>query len=193
MLILESEQVKYCRVVRRLAGKLEKVPGVNYRGLLFAKIAGFEVDQLESAIKKCREFLDLDDPIASIIVKEKDAITVWTEEGKVTLADNQTIGNPETVDLKPIIEEIRSPGGIEIKGRMYKIKLYQRCFVGKDLIDWLVNRYDLSRSEALTIGKRLVDEKIVHHVTDEHPFKDDSYLYRFYEDEGKSIWTDKIF
>ncbi len=40
-----------------------------------------------------------------------------------------------------------------------------------------------TREEALNIGQLLVERGIIHDVTDEHPFRDDFFFYRFYSDE----------
>ena len=50
-------------------------------------------------------------------------------------------------------------------------------------MDWLVTNYDYSREEATELGQILVEKKIIHHVTDEHPFRDEYFFYRFYVDE----------
>ncbi|MCG8366531.1 MAG: hypothetical protein MJA27_24755 [Pseudanabaenales cyanobacterium] len=41
-----------------------------------------------------------------------------------------------------------------------------------------------THDEALRIGQLLVECGIIHHVTDEHSFKDEYLFYRFYEDEA---------
>jgi hypothetical protein len=50
----------------------------------------------------------------------------------------------------------------------------------------------ISRTEAVKIGQQLIERKIIHDVLEESSFKDEPILYRFYDDEGKSIWTDKV-
>jgi hypothetical protein len=88
--------------------------------------------------------------------------------------------------------EMRDKDGVEIKTRRYKLKLYQRCFLGNEAVDWIVKKYNVSRADAVLLGQKLIDKKIAHHVLDSNQFEDTDLLYRFYEDEGKSIWTDKI-
>ena len=41
----------------------------------------------------------------------------------------------------------------------------------------------LSVEQAVRLGQRLIDEKFIHHVTDDHPFINDFFFYRFYWDE----------
>ena len=87
---------------------------------------------------------------------------------------------------------MREKDGLKIKTRRHKLKLYHRCFLGNEAIDWLVENLNLTRSKAIKIGQKLIDKKIIHHVTDEHNFKDEPLFYRFYKDEDKSIWTDDL-
>ncbi|NEQ87860.1 MAG: hypothetical protein F6K26_50170, partial [Moorea sp. SIO2I5] len=39
------------------------------------------------------------------------------------------------------------------------------------------------REDAVTIGQILINRGIIHHVADDHPFRDDYLFYRFYLDE----------
>lgn len=48
---------------------------------------------------------------------------------------------------------------------------------------WLTRECGLTHNEAMTLGQRLIDLFVFHHVVDEHPFKDGDFYYRFYEDE----------
>ena len=47
----------------------------------------------------------------------------------------------------------------------------------------LVQNYTLN--QAMSCGQRLLDVSLAHHVLDEHPFKNDKLLYRFYRDEQR--------
>jgi hypothetical protein len=71
-----------------------------------------------------------------------------------------------------------------IKDRKYHLKSYKRCFVGKELIDWLVaNNEATDRQEGLKIGRELLEAGVIHHVCDDHHFKDEHLFYRFRNDE----------
>lgn len=51
--------------------------------------------------------------------------------------------------------------------------------VGSEVVDWLEARpYCSGRAHAVTLGQRLVDAGFIHHVTHEHPFKDEDLFYR---------------
>ena len=51
---------------------------------------------------------------------------------------------------------------------------------GKDFVEWLVSHgYAVTRTEALEIGKLLLEHDILHHFKDEYHFEDQDYFYRF--------------
>jgi Domain found in Dishevelled, Egl-10, and Pleckstrin (DEP) len=201
MLILNVEDVKYCHVIYPVAEDQKILPGVIYRDKLFAKAKVFEKTDLDNAIKYYRErYLDNEErrQIQSLILQEENEISLWRHDEKLKLARAKNAQeNPADVQQKPnelqsFVAKMRAKGGLDIKARPYKLKLYHRCFVGSEAVSWMVENLKFSRQEAVAFGQKLIDKKILHHVCDEHQFKDEQIFYRFYEDEGKSIWTDKL-
>lgn len=96
--------------------------------------------------------------------------------------------NDELIDLyeqkiAQLVIDMRGIEGIEIKDRNYRLKNYAQCFIGSEIVKWMQNQYGISKSEAIKLGQILIDEKIIHHVTDDHQFKSDYLFYRFYMDE----------
>ena len=55
--------------------------------------------------------------------------------------------------------------------------------MGSEAVKWFMQQQLASREEAIKLGQVLVERSIIHHVTDEHTFKDDHLFYRFFEDE----------
>ncbi|RMD72758.1 MAG: hypothetical protein D6822_00775 [Cyanobacteria bacterium J149] len=202
MLILEAEQIEYCLLLVQFKQGKKKLPGVNYKGNLFVKVASFEQHEMEPAIKKCREFLDRDEAIPSIVVKEATGFSVFCEQPNTNYVGKME-PSPEVsssakpakskINLEKIVAQMRGENGVPIKGRMQGLKLYKRSFVGSEAVDWLTNTLNISRPQAIKIGQLLLSNNLIRHVTGEHQFEDRELLYRFTEDEGKSIWTDKIF
>ncbi|WP_371357521.1 hypothetical protein, partial [Hydrocoleum sp. CS-953] len=43
-----------------------------------------------------------------------------------------------------------------------------------------------TREEAILMGELMLQQGIIHHVFDEHNFKDEPLFYRFYSDEVES-------
>lgn len=87
------------------------------------------------------------------------------------------------VDLGALLQRMRSANGIAIRDRTYHAITFPSCFVGAEAVAWLMREPGLSHNEAMTLGQRLIDLFIIHHVSDEHPFRDGYFFYRFYEDE----------
>nr|MDJ0600358.1 pleckstrin/ G-protein interacting- domain protein [Crocosphaera sp.] len=72
---------------------------------------------------------------------------------------------------------------VEIKDRRHRLKQYPKCFIGSDLVDWMIKNLSISSEQAVKIGQQLIDKKIIHHVHDQHDFENQYLFYRFYVDE----------
>ncbi|MGF1499409.1 MAG: mechanosensitive ion channel domain-containing protein [Elainellaceae cyanobacterium] len=90
-------------------------------------------------------------------------------------------------DVQRLTEEMRGPQGLEIRDRRYGLRLFPRCFIGSEAVTWLVQTQNTTREEAIRIGQQLIERCVIHHVTDEHAFKDEYLFYRFYADESKTL------
>ncbi len=87
------------------------------------------------------------------------------------------------VDIEALVVAMREPGGVEIKDRSERLNLYPVCFIGSEAVDWLMQKQSCTREEAIQLGQLLIEQGIIHHVCDEHPFRDGYVFYRFYTDE----------
>ncbi|XP_071119063.1 DEP domain-containing mTOR-interacting protein-like [Haliotis cracherodii] len=71
-----------------------------------------------------------------------------------------------------------------IEERRFHFRTYKACFVGRDAVDWLIlNRHAHTRDEALMCMGLLQDQEVIHHVCDDHSFKDEHLFYRFRRDD----------
>ncbi len=86
-------------------------------------------------------------------------------------------------EIDALVTRMRSTEGIPIVDRRHLLTVYPRCFVGREVVDWMTRAEGLTRAEAVAVGQLLVDRGIVHHVLDEHGFKDGSFFYRFRADD----------
>ncbi|XP_062506238.1 uncharacterized protein LOC134182807 [Corticium candelabrum] len=73
-----------------------------------------------------------------------------------------------------------------VKDHRYHLRSYKSCFVGQELVDWLVKNKNMNRSEATEMGRELMKRNFCHHVADDHEFKDEYLFYRFVEDKRRS-------
>lgn len=87
------------------------------------------------------------------------------------------------VDLVQVESAMRAADGVPIEERAHLAKVYPRCFVGGEAVDWLMARYRLPLGAAETIGQRLLELGVFHHVVDEHGFVEGNFFYRFRADE----------
>ncbi|NEP62954.1 MAG: mechanosensitive ion channel [Symploca sp. SIO2G7] len=87
------------------------------------------------------------------------------------------------VDIEELVQAMREPGGVETKNRYYRRNLYPACFIGAEAVEWLMQRQNCTSEVAIALGELLISQKIIHHVTDQQPFRDDYLFYRFYADE----------
>ncbi len=86
------------------------------------------------------------------------------------------------LDLCDVVARLRD-GGVRIRDRKFHGVCYPACFVGADAVTWIRNAFELGEHEASTLGQRLMDLYMVHHVTNSQPFRNGHFFYRFYQDE----------
>lgn len=90
----------------------------------------------------------------------------------------------EKLSLDELVERMKdSTKGIEVKDRRKGFKTYKNVFLGKDAVDWLMgNSLDgkqISRRQAIMIGRELLEIGAFVHVTETYGFRDESVFYRF--------------
>lgn len=207
MLFLDYTQVQYCKI----RDQDKTISGLIYNDNLFIRDKAFPKEEMELAIKECREeYLDHEErsQIATLLVKEKDRVGIWMQNNEyksdiISISSNKqnAVGTSSysrstksknsvnRISIRQLAQGMRSEKGVEIKTRRHKLKLFQRCFLGTEAVDWIVTKAKLSREDAVTLGQKMIEKGIFHHVLDEHKFKDEDLFYRFNDDEGKSIWN----
>ena len=209
MLFLDHTQVKYCKI----QNQDKTISGIIYNDNLFIRDKVFPKEEMEAAIKECREeYLDHVErsQIPTLLVKDKKSVGIWMQnnqykskiisydEDSADTSDIQAAtpaknhSNSNRISLRQLTVQMRSENGVEIKTRRQKLKLYHRCFLGNEAVTWLSEKTKLSRPDAIKLGQKMIEKGFFHHVMDEHKFKDEELFYRFNEDEGKSIWNSNI-
>ena len=124
--------------------------------------------------------LDQEDSLtsASLAMPPPDLADVMDWSDILELADEPTVA-----EIKELVAQMRSSHGVDIRDRRFGLHVYHRCFVGSEAVEWFMQNQLASREEAVRLGQILVKRGIIHHVTDEHPFKDAYLFYRFFVDE----------
>ncbi|ETO19780.1 hypothetical protein RFI_17447, partial [Reticulomyxa filosa] len=81
-------------------------------------------------------------------------------------------------DLIAIAKEIRQ--NVEIRDRTYHFKKYKDCFLGNACVKFLIDRSICTHvPEAIALGNALIEQNIIHHVTDGHKFENGPFFYAF--------------
>eukprot|EP00906_Rhabdomonas_costata_P015542 RCo022334 len=83
--------------------------------------------------------------------------------------------------------------GIPVATRMHHLQQHPHCFIGFEMVDWLIGRVDpsLTREEAVRRGQVMMDAGVFNHVGRSEPFRDAYVLYRFQEDEEIDVLNQK--
>ena len=185
MQILENEQVCYCNVISQKNNRIINLPGIFYKNKLFCKANFFLKEQKREALEYGKQaFLKGKGKIMYLLLEDTTGLTVWIEASNLKLSQQQFVLDiVNTLSIKEVVARMRSKQGISIKDRRYRLVSYPQCFVGSEAADWMIQNLNLSTEQAIRLGQRLIDEKFIHHVTDEHPFINDFFFYRFYWDE----------
>ncbi|KAJ3586876.1 hypothetical protein NHX12_013268 [Muraenolepis orangiensis] len=72
-----------------------------------------------------------------------------------------------------------------IKDRRRKLSIVPKCFMGNEFVSWLMDSGEISKpDEGVNLGQALLENGIIHHVSDKHQFKNEQVLYRFRYDDG---------
>ncbi|XP_066558908.1 phosphatidylinositol 3,4,5-trisphosphate-dependent Rac exchanger 1 protein [Amia ocellicauda] len=72
-----------------------------------------------------------------------------------------------------------------IKDRRRKLSIVPKCFLGNEFVSWLMESGEISKpDEGVNLGQALLENGIIHHVSDKHQFKNEQVLYRFRYDDG---------
>ncbi|XP_053309033.1 phosphatidylinositol 3,4,5-trisphosphate-dependent Rac exchanger 1 protein [Spea bombifrons] len=72
-----------------------------------------------------------------------------------------------------------------IKDRRRKFSTIPKCFHGNEFVSWLMENGEISKAEeGVNLGQALLENGIIHHVSDKHQFKNEQVLYRFRYDDG---------
>uniref|UniRef100_A0A8C2BAN1 Phosphatidylinositol 3,4,5-trisphosphate-dependent Rac exchanger 2 protein n=1 Tax=Cyprinus carpio TaxID=7962 RepID=A0A8C2BAN1_CYPCA len=80
---------------------------------------------------------------------------------------------------------LMSKQGHLIKDRKRKLTTFPKCFLGSEFVSWLMEIGETNNpEEGVLLGQALLENGIIHHVTDKHQFKPEPVLYRFRYDDG---------
>ena len=83
-----------------------------------------------------------------------------------------------------LIQKLKESGELEIKDRQYRFSKYEQCFIGSELVDWLIKYRGVVEAEAIALGQSLLEHNLLAHVHHEHDFKNEFLFYYFIDQES---------
>lgn len=113
----------------------------------------------------------------------QDSLAATTE---MSGAGSQIMTSAKTLtetEIEALVVAMRGEDGVEIKDRRDRGNVYPKCFIGAEAVEWLAQRIQKTRQEAICMGQLLIERGIIHHVIDDYPFQDNYSFYRFYRDD----------
>ena len=170
--------------------KQKKISDVEYQLALFqgAKALIPEIsnnNELASGFKKLLKTIGWDDRLNEkhlknlVNIEEQKKEIVKQTERKHTSEIKQVL---DTDFSAKICHEMHVSEELEIKDRRWKLRIFKNCFVGEEAVTWLCKRLQISRSEAIEIGQKCLEQGYFYHVLEEHYFEDGYFYYRFSAD-----------
>ena len=66
--------------------------------------------------------------------------------------------------LLSLSRRLRTDGSNLIQDRRYHLQSFKQCFIGRELVDWLITRGEVNtRDEAVVLGTQLLDAGVFRH------------------------------
>lgn len=114
-------------------------------------------------------------------------ISAWIKsqtpaEYKVQMPEKTHLELPtikDEYDWEAIATKMQGKNGVSIKDRRFQLKVFPNVFLGSEAVEWLMVNEGATREEAILMGKLMVEQGIIHHVLQEHDFKDEALFYKF--------------
>lgn len=86
--------------------------------------------------------------------------------------------------LRDIVQKMKNlETGVPVRSRRLKLRNYENCFVASEAVEWLIAHINVSREEAVSLGKALEKEGFISHVTLRYNFDDSKDLFFRFSDE----------
>jgi hypothetical protein len=136
-MLLKSQDISYCQLVRQFGTSSEIVSGVNYQGNLFVRGNSYPLNQRQSAIMEMRRnYLDPEPAVACLLVEDGDIVTIWYEDRYIVKAVEDTQEIVKYFNLAQLVEELRSPQGVKIETRSQSFRFpFKKCLIGREAVD----------------------------------------------------------
>jgi sensor c-di-GMP phosphodiesterase-like protein len=105
--------------------------------------------------------------------------SIWLKSKVASEATGVTQTTNSVLDLNQVLQELQFARRDLEKTRWNYLRRHANCLLGSELVSWLAKRYNISRKDALRLGKRLIARGYLAHVFEEHDLEDAQLFYRF--------------
>ena len=85
----------------------------------------------------------------------------------------------DRVFARNLCHEMYSSEELEVKNRRWRLRIFKKCFIGQEAVNWLYKYLHIPRIQAIQVGQKLLEQGHIFHVLKEHDFKDGYFFYRF--------------
>ena len=136
--------------------------------------------------------------VAAAVMNDTNTLSIPERESSLFphIADEADSYHTDNYELRKLAVELQEAKGIKMADRRWHLILHHNCFVGSDLVTWLLQNFDdiETRDQAADFGNRLMSEGLFQHVTKRHQLKDGNYFYQIASEyrlprlETKSRW-----
>lgn len=118
-------------------------------------------------------------------------LTLMLQQGKITFKKG-ILQKVEPVELVKLVKRINCKReGIKLKKRWFNFKLYSRTFLGSQLVAWLTKNAGMNKTEAISIGQRLIACGIINPINGYSSFEDKDVYYCFFQKRTATFLDEK--
>ncbi|KAI9667967.1 MAG: vacuolar membrane-associated protein iml1 [Bathelium mastoideum] len=136
------------------------------------------------------------DPSAVVAAGVENALLIESDVAgeEIQLPSEQESYHQSGVDLQKLAHDIQSERGIPVMDRRWHLRLHCNCFVGADLVSWLLQHFKdvQTRNEAVELGNALMQRGLFQHVQQKHNFRDGNFFFQIASEyrrrESRASW-----
>jgi len=105
---------------------------------------------------------------------------VMTDNSSYKQALNTSELLNKDIHIDELAQKLQGSKGIRLIDRKWHWKTYRNCFLGLELVSWLIESFqDINtREEAVQFGNQIMDQGLFFHVESRHRFLDGHYFYQ---------------
>jgi Domain found in Dishevelled, Egl-10, and Pleckstrin (DEP) len=159
----------------------QPLPALQYQDKHFLEIPSSQVLDSDRAIAFARTLVDkTNGKLLILVVSNQQQSKVWREAPH--LAQSQPVEAQELVSqfqLQDVALLMRSSPSLAQTNQRQGLRQYSGCFTGQAATQFLMTQYQLSQSNAIRLGQRLLNEHLIGPIGRQSLFTNSTLLYRF--------------